>query len=144
MLAKTSLDWDAVEDATGHPIQPNARRYAEDALFEESEAMKTALRAQVAAGADEVARKETIDRIEQAYLDRYFHLTGMDAEMLDWLLWQYVQEHPEPSADDPDSMPSAPAPGTVSTDRHLGELPPPPPPPADAPPPGAPVPAPTN
>ena len=134
MLAKTSLDWNAVEAITGHPIHPNARRYAQDAMFEASSEMKRELRAQVEAGADETARRATIERIERAYLDKYNHLTGMDADLLDMLLWQYVQEHPSESIADVVAA-NQPAYGANTVDRKLNYLPPPPPPPADSPPP---------
>ena len=144
MLAKTSLDWQAVETITGHAIHPNARKYAQDAMFEASSEMKSELRAQVAAGADEAARRATIERIERGYLDKYNHLTGMDDALLDLLLWQYVQDHPGeiPTNDFKDQPAEAVSANTV--DRKLNYLPPPPPPPADSTPPGAATPAPTN
>ena len=145
MLAKTSLDWNAVEAMTGHPIHPNARRYAEDAMFDASSKMTKELRAEVAAGGDEAARKATIDRIERDYLDQYFHLTGMDADLLDWMLWQYVHDHPgEPPVEDIAGSAPQPSRSGGKVNRHLEALPPPPPPPEDSPPPGAATPASTN
>lgn len=137
MLAKTSLDWDGVEEVTGHAIHPNARRYTEEAMVEASQKMKHDLREKVAAGADEKSRRETIDRIEREYLDQYNHLTGMDDGLLDYMLWQYVQEHP---SQDPVAELDVPTgPGEHQVNRHLNELPPPPPPPpgSEAPPPPA-------
>ncbi len=33
LAAKTSIDWDAVEQVTGHGVDPNARKYATQEMF---------------------------------------------------------------------------------------------------------------
>jgi len=122
-VARTSLDWDAVETVTGHPIAPNARSYAARAMLDASADMTAKLRDQVAAGAPDADRWQTIHDVEQSYLDRYYQLTGMTPELLDWLEWDQAQ-HQQVSADIDSAaeQPAAPAmPGVRSIDRHLGQ-----------------------
>lgn len=123
LLAKTSLDWDAVEEITGHPIEDNARKYATQAMFAASEEMKKELRADVAAGKSEAERADTVARVEQGYLDQYDHLTGMTPDLLDWLLWESVQNQRVDALIE-DSAPTAPPPsgtdGAQEVDRKLG------------------------
>ncbi len=123
LVARTSLDWDAVEAVTGHPIHPNARKYATSAMFDASEQMKSDLHAEVAANDPIDKRWDTIHDIEKRYLDHYYDLTGMTPEMLDWL--EYEQIHNQHVDSGTDLSPNAAAPagpaGTHSVDRHLGQ-----------------------
>ncbi len=135
LLATRTMDWDAVEQLTGHAIHPNARKYASDAMFEASDTMRRELRDQVAQGDAPEERWETIRRNQEAFLARYYELTGMTPELLDWLLWESVHDQRASATADAPPAPPAGGGGGNPVDRRLDRLPPPPPEPDEPPPP---------
>ena len=86
LLASESQDWDSVEALTGHPMEPEARRQAWSQMQRRSRQMRDELQALVKDNASEADRWAAIDRIERAYLDDYYLLTGMTPALLDQLL----------------------------------------------------------
>ncbi len=86
LLARQSQNWPVVEMLVGHPIDDGIRDLVAGLVRGDSEEMKMSLREHVAAGDGADARWQTIERIEQHYLDEYYALTGMDATKLDSLL----------------------------------------------------------
>lgn len=92
ILAVQSQDWGAVEMQTGRALSADARRETWEAMMARSQEMRRELQEQIAAGADENARWDTIARIEDGYLDDYYRITGMTPAMLDALLAAAVRD----------------------------------------------------
>ena len=92
VLAVESQDWARVESLTGRPLSADTRRQTWEAMMGRSQEMRRELQEQVAAGATEDTRWETITRIEDGYLADYYALTGMNPALLDQLLAASVRD----------------------------------------------------
>lgn len=92
VLAVESQDWARVESITGTPLAPDARRAVWESMMARSQEMRRHLQEEIAAGADEGTRWQTIARIESGYLSDYYRITGMTPALLDQLLLASVRD----------------------------------------------------
>jgi hypothetical protein len=92
VLAVESQDWARVEGLTGKALSNDQRREVWESMMARSQEMHRHMGEQIASGADEGARWETIGQVESGYLSDYYRITGMTPAMLDQLLLASVRE----------------------------------------------------
>ncbi len=92
VLAVESQDWARVESLTGRPLTSDTRREVWESMMARSQEMRRHLLEEIAAGAEEGTRWETIARVESGYLTDYYRITGMTPALLDQLLLASVRD----------------------------------------------------
>ncbi|HEU4536461.1 MAG TPA: hypothetical protein VFS00_20190, partial [Polyangiaceae bacterium] len=88
MLGMHLRRWGPVEQAAGRALTPEERGRAEELIVWASDALKAALDEQVAQGATEEARWQTIRAHEARFVEQYRAITGLSPEGFDRLLGQ--------------------------------------------------------
>jgi hypothetical protein len=90
-----------VEELTGHPMTADQRDALADLMQSANAEFRTQMRAAVARGADEPERREMIRATEARYQAELFRITGLNAELLDDLLFGNLALPGAPGGDEP-------------------------------------------
>lgn len=86
LLAMHVRRWDEVAQVTRRELTDEQRTKGDELVFSASNALKAAIREQVAKGATAEARWETIRKQEASFLDKYKAIVGISPEDYDRLL----------------------------------------------------------
>lgn len=83
LLAMRIRQWDAVEQQLGYPLPPAIRTEADDLVFASSDVLEATIRTHVARGDPPAVRWASIRDSEDAFVEAYVALVGLDPAGLD-------------------------------------------------------------